>query len=158
VAGTIGAAANNAGPVVGVCWNVRLMACKFLDSTGNGYTSDAIDCIDFAVSKGARILNCSWGGRDYSQGLYDAMAAAGNAGVLVVAAAGNDGLNNDVIPAYPASYNLDNIISVAALDSNDNLPSFSDYGHTTVDLAAPGVGIYSCAAGSDSDYRTFEGT
>jgi subtilisin family serine protease len=158
VAGTIGAAANNAGPVVGVCWNVRLMACKFLDSTGQGYTSDAIECIDFAASNGARILNCSWGGGDYSQALYDAIAAARNTGVLVIAAAGNDGRNNDTMPDYPASYNLDNIISVAALDANDSLPSFSNYGQTSVDLAAPGVGIYSCTAGSDSSYDTYQGT
>ncbi len=158
VAGIIGAAANNAGPAVGVSWNVQLMACKSLDSTGNGHTSDAIECIEFAVSKGARILNCSWGGRNYSQALYDAIAAARTAGVLVVAAAGNDGVNNDRIPVYPASYNLDNIISVAALGFNDSLPSFSDYGQTSVDLAAPGVGIYSCAADSNFDYKTFDGT
>jgi subtilisin family serine protease len=158
VAGTIGAAANNAGAVVGVCWNVRLMACKFMDATGHGNTSDAIECIDFAVSNGARILNCSWGGGDYSQGLYDAIAAARTAGVIVVAAAGNDGLNTDAIPDYPACYNLDNILSVAALDSNDGLPAFSNYGQTSVDLAAPGVGTYSCTAVSDTSYDTYQGT
>ena len=158
VSGTIGAAANNAGAVVGVCWKVRLMACKFLDATGNGYTSDAIECIDFAVANGARVVNCSWGGGEYSQALFNSLSAARTAGVLVVVAAGNDGFNNDTLPTYPASYNLDNIIVVGAIDQSDTLARFSNYGQTSVDLAAPGVGIYSCTAGSDASYDTYEGT
>ncbi|MBI5387937.1 MAG: S8 family serine peptidase [Verrucomicrobia bacterium] len=158
VAGTIGAAANNAGAVVGVCWQVRLMACKFMDSTGHGYTSDAVECIDFAVANGARVINCSWGGGEYSQALFNSLSAARTAGVLVVVAAGNDGFNNDLLPDYPASFNLDNLFVVAAIDQSDALASFSNYGQTSVDLAAPGVGIYSCTADSDASYDTYQGT
>ena len=158
VSGTIGAAANNAGAVVGVCWKVRLMACKFLDSAGDGYTSDAIECIEFAVANGARVINCSWGGRDYSQALFNSLSSARTAGVLVVVAAGNDGFNNDARPTYPASYNLDNIIVVAAINQSDGLASFSNYGSTSVDLAAPGVGIYSCTAAGDAAYAPYQGT
>lgn len=158
VSGTIGAAANNAGAVVGVCWKVRLMACKFLDVTGNGYTSDAVECIDFAVANGARVINCSWGGGEYSQALFNSLSSARTAGVLVVVAAGNDGFNNDAMPTYPASYNLDNLIVVAAINQSDGLASFSNYGSTSVDLAAPGVGIYSCTAANDAAYDTYQGT
>src|SRR5262249_32219029 len=134
VSGTIGAAANDGHPHVGVNWQVRLMACKFLAADGTGNTSDAIRCINFAVSKGARILNNSWGGGPFSQALFDAIAAARDHGVLFVAAAGNDGANNDIDPHYPSSYQLDNIISVAAIDRQDKLSSFSDYGVGTVHL------------------------
>ncbi len=158
VAGTIGAAANNGYAQVGVAWQVRLMACKFLDDEGSGYTSDAIECINFAVSKGATILNNSWGGGGYSQALYDAIAAAREAGALFVAAAGNDGEDNDRMPHYPSSYGLDNIVSVAALDRFDNLASFSNFGRVSVDLGAPGVSILSCTASSDSAYATWSGT
>jgi subtilisin family serine protease len=158
VSGTIGAAANNAGAVVGVCWQVRLMACKFLDSTGSGLTSDAIECIDFAVANGARVINCSWGGNDNSQALFNSLSATRTAGVLVVVAAGNDGRSNDQFPTYPASYNLDNIIVVAAINQSDTLASFSNYGQSSVDLAAPGVGIYSSTAASDTSYDTYDGT
>jgi subtilisin family serine protease len=163
VAGTIGAAANDGGPQVGVAWQVQLMACKFLNEQGYGNTSDAIECINFAVSKGARVLNNSWGAYDYSQALFDAIAATRNAGVLFVAAAGNGGADlvgddNDQIPTYPASYELDNIVSVAALDNNDALAWFSNYGRTSVHIGAPGVHIYSCGAASDDDYRYLDGT
>jgi subtilisin family serine protease len=157
VAGTIGAAANDGNPHVGVAWKVRVMACKFL-GVGGGTTSDGIECVNYAVSKGAHILNNSWGGGGYSQALFDAIDNAREAGVLFVAAAGNDGLNNDLIPHYPANYPVDNVISVAALDRNDQLADFSDYGAVTVHLGAPGVAIYSSAAGSDSSYITIDGT
>lgn len=162
VAGTIGAAANNGRAQVGVCWQVRLMACRFMacrsDGGASGTTSDAIECINFAVANGAKILNNSWGGGPYSQALYDAILAARNAGVLFVAAAGNDGLDTDLYPHYPSCYNLDNVISVAALDRSDNLASFSNSGRSSVDLGAPGVSIHSCVASSDSDYETWSGT
>ena len=158
VAGTIGAAANDGNPLVGVAWNVRLMACKFLGFDGYGYTSDAIECINFAVANGARILNNSWGGGGYSQALRNSIAAARDAGVLFVAAAGNETNNNDAYPSYPANYPVDNILSVAATDRSDRLATFSNYGATTVHLAAPGVAIYSCTSGSDTEYSTFSGT
>ena len=158
VAGTIGAAANDGHPHVGVAWNVRLMACKFLDSNGSGAISDAIECINFAVQHGARILNNSWGGGGFSQGLLDAITAARNQGVLFVAAAGNSAGNNDFSASYPASYDVDNIIAVAAIDRSDNLANFSNFGSNTVHLGAPGVAIYSSTKGSDSEYQIFSGT
>ncbi len=156
VAGTIGAAANDGNPHVGVAWNVRLMACKFLSPSGS--TSDAIECIDYAVSKGAKILNNSWGGGGFSQALYDSINNARSKGVLFVAAAGNDGTDNDISPHYPSNYNLDNVVSVAALTREDKLASFSNFGRNTVDLGAPGLAIYSCWATSDTAYNTIAGT
>ncbi|HEY2329148.1 MAG TPA: S8 family peptidase [Verrucomicrobiae bacterium] len=160
VAGIIGAVGNNGIGVVGVCWKVQLMACKFLDSTGNGTVSGAITCIDYARSHGAKVINASWGSFTFtSQSLHDAIASAGAADIIFVAAAGNSGANNDVTPLYPASYSdLDNVVSVAATDRNDLLPSWSDYGMNSVSLAAPGTPIYSCWNGSDSDYEYDSGT
>lgn len=157
-AGIIGATANDSGPNVGVAWQVSLMALKFLNKNGSGTTSDAIECIDYAIAEGADILSNSWGGGGYSAGLYDAISRAQSAGILFVAASGNDGTNSDSSPSYPASYALDNVISVAALDRNDRLASFSNYGATSVDIGAPGVGIYSCTAASDTSYATYDGT
>ena len=158
VSGTIGAGANDGYPIAGVCWHVQLMACKFLGADGQGNTSDAITCVNYAVAHGARILNNSWGGSGYSQGLYDAIAAAGTHGVLFVAAAGNDGVNNDGGNFYPANYALDNIVCVAAIDRQDKLASFSNYGRHSVHLGAPGVSIYSSYFSSDSSYATLDGT
>lgn len=143
VAGTIGAVGNNSSGVVGVNWMVKIMPLRFLGATGSGSTTDAILAINYAANNGARIINASWGGGPYSQALYDAINYARSNNVLFVAAAGNDGTNNDTTPSYPASYDLDNIISVAATDQNDALASFSNRGATSVDLAAPGVNIYS---------------
>lgn len=157
VSGTIGASANDGG-TVGVTWRVRLMGCKAFDADGFGSTSDEITCINYAVSKSARIMNASWGGRGYSQALFNAINAARAKGVLFVAAAGNSGTDNDGTPFYPANYALDNIISVAAMDRSDNLASFSCYGANTVHLGAPGVSIYSSTAGSDTSYDTMDGT
>src|SRR5207249_2596970 len=159
VSGTIGAVGNNSVGSVGVCWKVQIMACKFIDATGNGVVSDCIKCIDFARSKGAKVINASFGTTTFaSAALRDAIESARQAGVIFVAACGNSSESNEVNPVYPASYDLDNIISVAATTRSDDLASFSNYGATTVDLGAPGVGIYSCWNGSDSDYRHFDGT
>lgn len=157
-AGTIGAAANDGNPHVGVAWRVRLMGCKFLGGSGGGSTSDAIKCVDYAVSMGAKILNNSWGGGGYSQALYDSINNARTAGVIFLAAAGNSGTDNDQRPFYPCNYNLDNVISVAALTRNNVLADFSNFGETTVDLAAPGESIYSTTANSDTSYAIFDGT
>jgi subtilisin family serine protease len=158
VSGTIGAQANGGGRHVGVNWNVRIMACKFLSAGGFGQTSDAIECLNFAVLKGAKISNNSWGGGGFSQALFDAISAARGSNHLFIAAAGNSALNNDRFSSYPANYNLDNIISVAALDRADKLASFSNYGLTNVDLGAPGVAIFSSIATSDSSYALYNGT
>lgn len=162
-AGTIGAAANNGSPHVGVAWSVRLMACKFLDANGSGNTSDAIECVDFAVAHGARVLNNSWGGGPFQQALFDAIVRARDAGVLFVAAAGNGGAdgigdNNDFIPSYPASYAVDNVISVAAVDRANQLAAFSNYGQNSVHIGAPGVAIFSSTSGADNEYQSFDGT
>jgi thermitase len=143
VSGTIAATADDGNGVVGVAPDAKIMALKFLDSQGAGNVADAISGIDYAISHGAKVINASWGGQDYSQALYDAINRAGQAGVVFVTAAGNDGTNNDSTPDYPAAMNLPNIISVAASDKTDSLASFSNYGRNTVDLAAPGVGITS---------------
>ena len=158
VAGTIGASANNGYLHVGVAWQVRLMACKFLDADGSGYLSGAVRSIDFAVANGARVINCSWGSWGYSRTLYDAIENARNAGVLVVCAAGNSGISTDSFPHSPSAYDLDNIISVAAVDSRGHRPSWSNHGRDTVDVGAPGVSILSCTSQSDSGYAFWSGT
>ena len=151
VAGTI-AAANNGQGVVGVNWTAKIMPLKFLDSSGSGSTSNAIRAVDYAVAKGAKLSNNSWGGGGYSQALYDAINRANAAGSLFVAAAGNGGSdgvgdNNDTTPHYPSSYNLDNIIAVASTTRTDSKSGFSNYGLKSVDLAAPGASIYSTLPG-----------
>lgn len=143
VAGTIGALANNGIGTIGVSPRVSLMACKFLNKDGWGRVDAAIQCISYAVKMGAKVLNNSWGGGGFSQPLIDAIKMAEQAGVLFVAAAGNFNNDNDQKPLYPASYDVPNIISVAATDSNDQKASFSNYGKKSVDLGAPGVAIYS---------------
>jgi PKD repeat protein len=159
VSGTIGGVGNNSVGVVGVAWQVQIMACKFLDSSGNGFVSDAIKCMDYARSKGARVVNTSWGSPSFnSQALHDAIDSLRQAGIILVAAAGNSADNDDTNPLYPASYDLDNILSVAATTRTDELASFSSYGAGSVDLGAPGAAIFSCWNGSNSDYRYFDGT
>ncbi len=158
VAGTIGAAANDGFPHVGVAWKVQLMACKFLGSDGFGTTDDAIRCLNYAVQHGARVINASWGGGPFERALLDALTAARRRGVLFVAASGNDFSDNDAYAFYPASYRLDNVISVASIDRRDRLSSFSNFGRNSVHLGAPGDSIFSCTSGSDSAYDTFDGT
>jgi large repetitive protein len=147
VAGTIGAVGNNGTGVVGVAWSARIMPLRFLGPNG-GSTSDAIAAVNYAVMMGVKVSNNSWGGGGFSTALYNAISNAGANNHVFVAAAGNSGLNTDNSPAYPASYNLPNIISVAATDNRDNIASFSNFGVTTVDLGAPGVDIASTYTGS----------
>lgn len=159
VSGTIGADGNNIVGVVGVAWGVQIMPCKFVDASGGGTVSDAVTCIDYACSKGAKIINASWGGYSFtSAALRDAINGARDAGIIFVAAAGNCSNNNDANSFFPASYEYDNVIAVAATDRDDQLAWYSDFGATTVHLAAPGSPVYSCWNGSDSDYRYMEGT
>jgi beta propeller repeat protein len=162
VSGTIAAEANNNQGIVGVNWNAKIMALKFLSDDGWGYTFDAIQAVEYATlmkkNHGVNInlTNNSWGGGGYDQGLYDAIAAAGQAGQLFIAAAGNGyGNDNDTNPFYPATYNLDNVISVAATNHNDQLAYFSNIGATTVDLAAPGENVLSTVPGG---YAVYSGT
>jgi len=157
-AGTIGGVGNNRIGVTGVAWGVKLMGCKFLSDTGSGTDSDAIRCIDYARSKGAKVLSNSWGGGGASTSVQAAIERCRSAGVLFVAAAGNESNNNDSFASYPASYTTDNIVSVAATTKSDGLASFSNYGSVSVDLGAPGEGIYSTVSSSNSAYAIYSGT
>jgi subtilisin family serine protease len=161
VAGTIGARGNNGVGVAGVNWRVKLMALKFLDSQGGGALSDAVQAINYMVSMkrrgvNIRVANNSWGGGGFSQSLYNAIAAAEAEGIIFVAAAGNSTNDNDMFPSYPGSYELNNVVSVAAIDANQNLASFSNYGASTVDIAAPGVSILSTS--KSGGYVSYSGT
>ncbi|OLE66171.1 MAG: hypothetical protein AUG03_01140 [Acidobacteria bacterium 13_1_20CM_2_68_14] len=156
VAGTIGAVGDNDRGITGVAWKVSLLPLKFLNSTGSGPTSAAVAAINYATDLGVDILNNSWGGYDFSQTLIDAIRSAEAADVVFVCAAGNNGSNNDAVPFYPASYDVSNVISVAASDPTDNKAVFSNYGLGSVDLAAPGVDIYSTIPGGQ--YGALSGT
>ncbi len=151
-AGTIGGRGNNGVGVAGVNWRVKMMGLKFLSAGGSGSTADAVEAVQYATMMGVRLTSNSWGGGGFSQALFDAIADAQTAGILFVAAAGNSSSNTDTSPHYPSSYNLDNIVAVAATDHNDALASFSSYGATTVDLAAPGVDILSTFPGNSYGY------
>ncbi len=156
VAGTIAAAGNNSHGVAGINWNAQIMSLKFLNERGSGSISDAIEALYYAVDNGARISNNSWGGAGDSPALQAALEYAAEHHHIVVAAAGNLGLDTDGIPHYPASYDLANVVSVAATDHNDRLARFSNYGSQSVDLAAPGVSILSTVPGGGYDW--YDGT
>lgn len=160
-AGIIGAVGDNGIGIAGVNWNVRIMPLKFLGSGGSGTTENAIEAINYAIERkkagvNVRVISASWGSTAYSKALEDTIRAAGDAGILFVAAAGNDGTDTDVWPHYPSSYKLPNLISVAAVDRNDTLTSFSNFGVKSVDLAAPGKDILSTWIGDE--YREASGT
>jgi subtilisin family serine protease len=155
-AGTIGATGNNGIGVAGVCWNVSLVGLKFLSAGGSGVTSGAVEATLYANTIGCTLTSNSWGGGGYSQALKDAIDAAGAAGKLFVAAAGNNGSDTDIGINYPSGYDSPNIISVAATDRYDSMAYFSNYGLTSVDLGAPGVDVYSTTPGSS--YQILSGT
>jgi thermitase len=154
-AGTIGGRGDDGAGVAGVNWNVSLMAVKFLDANGSGSLANAIKAIDYARLNGAKVMSNSWGGGPFIQALFDSIEETRTAGSLFIAAAGNDGQNNDAYPAYPSGYEIDNVISVAALDARGDLADFSNYGLTKVDIAAPGVDVYSTVPGG---FDTYSGT
>lgn len=156
VSGTIAARGNNSLGVAGVCWNARILPVKFLSDSGSGYTSDAVAAVDYARRMGARITNNSWGGGGFSQSLYNAIQAAGQADSLFVAAAGNSNKDTDVSPNYPSGYDLDCIVSVASTDEIDKLSYFSNRGAISVELAAPGSNILSLRPGGQ--YGNSSGT
>ena len=165
VSGTVGARGGNGKGVAGVCWQVQLISAKFLGRNG-GTTANAVKAVnyitDLKIRHGLNIVatNNSWGGGGYSTALYNAIASAGAAQILFVAAAGNSGLNIDASPHFPAAYDNANLISVAALDKVGNLASWSNYGATRVDLGAPGVGIWSTVPTkkNQSAYNSYSGT
>jgi subtilisin family serine protease len=160
-AGIIGAEGNNGIGVTGINWKVKIMPLKFLGRGGFGSTNDAIEAINYAIDRkkkgvNVRIISASWGSTSKSKALEDTIRAAGDAGILFVAAAGNNSTDNDKRPHYPSNYDLPNVISVAALDRSDNLASFSNYGAKTVHVAAPGAAILSTWLGDG--YREASGT
>ena len=156
IAGTIGAQGDNGNGVVGINWNVSIMALKVQQPNGGFWDSDileALDYINIMKDKGVNIvaINASYSGPDGEQNdtMNDEIKALSSKGILFCAAAGNYSNNNDSDAAeYPATYNADNIIAVAATDKNDALATFSGYGATSVDIGAPGVDIYSTASRS----------
>ena len=175
VSGTIGGVGGNGAGVAGVNWSTQLMGLKFLSATGSGAIADAQKALNYytAMSKVAPAgsdfvgTNNSWGGGGFSQSMQDAIARTGQAGNLFVAAAGNGGSdargdNNDTLANYPSNYSTtatlgwDAVVAVAALTSSGALASFSNYGNLTVDLAAPGSGIWSTVAGGG--YGSMSGT
>jgi subtilisin family serine protease len=156
VSGTIGAVGNNAAGVAGVCWQVSLVPLKFLDASGSGATSDAVEATAYATDLGIDLTSNSWGGGGFSQALQDVIDEANAAGKLFVCAAGNESSNNDVVDSYPSNHNSPNLIAVASSTRTDTLSSFSNYGVTQVDLAAPGSEILSTTIGGT--FATFNGT
>ncbi len=158
VAGIIGAAGNNRIGVAGVAWKVKLMACRFLEDRVGGSISDAIACIDYARANGAKVINASWGNQNYSLFLESAIRRCRDQGIVIVAAAGNEAVDNDSVPSYPASLDLDNVISVTSTTRTDSFSSAANFGLASVDLAAPGETIYSTYNRSDNSYAFLTGT
>ncbi len=160
VAGIIGALGNNEMGITGVNWYVRIMPLKAGDENGLLYLDAILDAIHYAADMGADVINASYGGYAFSQSQYDAISYADSKGVLFVAAAGNETNDNDLNPVYPASYDLPNIISVAASDQDDQFATFSNYGATSVDVVAPGNHTLSTwpTYVQPLGYETIEGT
>ncbi|HYP22109.1 MAG TPA: S8 family peptidase, partial [Actinomycetota bacterium] len=156
VAATIAAAGDNSTGITGVAMNARVMALRALNSNGAGTTAELTSAFTYAARNGAKVVNVSLGGEGYSLSVLNAIAAAPD--TLFVVAAGNGGVNNDLASSYPCNYPAPNIVCVAAMDSSDRLASFSNYGATTVDLAAPGVGILSVQPAFETKfYEDFTG-
>ncbi len=162
VSGTIGARGNNGIGVSGVNGATQLMGLKFLDAAGDGDLSDAIECLAYAVNMknnygvNVRIINNSWGGGGFSQAMLEAIQASNDANMLFIASAGNKSRDNDTHERYPAGYNVENIISVAATTKTDLLSNASNYGSLSVDLGAPGNDILSTTPGNH--YQRLSGT
>ena len=152
-AGIIGAAGNNRQWISGVAWKAKIMGLKFLNSEGRGSVSDAITCLCYAEEMGVKVVNCSFGSTDWDDYLYVQMKKMSQQGTIFVCAAGNaepgtSPRDNDEYPFYPCNYSVDTLVSVAATDQNDALANFSYYGAQNVDIAAPGVNIYSTVLGT----------
>lgn len=154
--GTIAGVGNNGVGVTGVVWRGKIAGLKFLNSGGSGSISAALSALQYCTGKQIKVSNNSWGGGGFSQAFQNALTASAAVGHVFCAAAGNGGYNNDQTPSYPASYPNDNVIAVAAIQSNGALASFSQYGLTSVDLGGPGVNITSCWL--NGGYNTISGT
>lgn len=162
VAGIIGATGNNGLGVSGINWKAKIMALKFLDENGFGTMADAAEATEYAIDNGAKILNNSWGVAFITSALLSNIMASDDAGIIFVAAAGNFSTDNDKKPFYPASYDVGNVVSVAAVTRFDDLASFSNFGVHSVDLGAPGEYILSTVPTwsfpDANDYEFFSGT
>ncbi len=154
-AGTIGAVGNDGNGIAGVNWEVSMLPVKFLSASGSGSLEGAINAVKYATKMGAKVMSNSWGGGGFSEALRDAIQESADAGALFIAAAGNDGSDNDGSPTYPANYAVSNVISVAATDNKDVIASFSNWGKRTVHVSAPGKNILSTVRGG---YATYSGT
>ena len=152
-AGIIGAVGNNWRNGTGVAWSAKIMSLKFLNGEGRGAVSDAITCLRYAAEQGVRVVNCSFGSADWDDYLFAQMVKMGKAGTVFACAAGNarngqPPRDNDVFPFYPANFQVDNLVAVAASDPEDGLANFSYYGAANVDIAAPGTDIRSTVLGT----------
>ena len=157
-AGILGAEGGNEAGIAGVNWTVKIMPLKFMDAEGAGTTSDAIAAINYVINRkragvNVRVISASWGSTVRSRALEDVIRKAGDEGILLVAAAGNSNSDNDLTPHYPASYKLNNVISVAAVNRFDEITSFSNFGANTVHVAAPGEAIMSTWLNHDFSER-----
>ncbi|MFH1139668.1 MAG: S8 family serine peptidase [Pseudomonadota bacterium] len=158
VAGTIGAAGDNGLGLAGVCWSANLMAVRVLNSAGQG-TSESISAgMTFAAEAGAKVINMSLGGDGQDQMMFDAAKKIRDAGAILVVSAGNDSADNDSLFSHPGCFNFDNIINVAALGPDGGLADFSNHGAVSVDVAGPGVSIYSSHAGVTTEFALDDGT
>lgn len=158
-AGIIGAEGGNDIGIAGVNWKVKIMPLKFMNAGGFGTMKDAVEAINYVIERkndgvNVRVISASWGSTAKSRALEDVIRKAYEAGILFVAASGNNSTDNDRSPHYPSSYNVGNVISVAALDRNDQLASFSNYGVKSVAIAAPGVEILSTWLGNDYEEKS----
>lgn len=160
-AGIIGAEGSNGLGIAGVNWKVEIMPLKFIDASGAGTTKDAIKAINYVIDRkragvNVRIISASWGSTMYSKALEDVIREAGEEGILFIAASGNSSADADKSPHYPASYDLPNVLSIAALNRHDELAPFSNYGAKRVHIAAPGAEILSTWL--NGEFREASGT
>ena len=160
-AGIVGAVGNNGRGIAGVNWKVQIMPLKFMGPLGTGTTKDAIEAINYVIDRKkagvpVRIISASWGSTRSSKALEDVIRKAGEAGILFVAASGNSTVDTDRRPHFPSSYKLSNVVAVAALNRRDQLAGFSNWGKTSVHIAAPGAEILSTWLGGQ--YREASGT
>jgi len=158
-AGIIGAEGENNVGIAGVNWKVQIMPLKFMNAGGFGTTKDAIEAINYVIDRkkagvNVRIISASWGSTQRSRALEDVIRKAYENDILFVAAAGNATTNNDRNPHFPSSYNVPNVISVAALDRHDELAKFSNWGVKSVAIAAPGVDILSTWLGNGYEEKS----
>ncbi len=156
--GIVGAVGNNGVGVTGVAWNVQLMELKFIGSNDLGSASDELPCIEYGIAHGVSVFNASFGDTTFSQSEMNAIAAAGNAGIIFVCSAGNSAQNIDISPFFPADYPLDNIICVGATDNRDLPVYFSNYGSGSVETFAPGENVISTFNTGTSAYAYESGT